>query len=76
MDFGNSQQALFTILQIVLAVFLVGSILLQNRGAGLGSAWGGSGEMYGTRRGVEKLLFRATIFIAALFFFVSLLSLI
>lgn len=76
MDFSDSQQALFTILQIVLAVLLVGSILLQNRGAGLGSAWGGSGEMYGTRRGVEKLLFRGTIAIAVLFFFVSLLSLI
>lgn len=67
---------LLVILQIVLAALLIGSILLQNRGAGLGSAWGGSGEMYGTRRGVEKLLFRATIVIAILFFLVSLLSLV
>lgn len=53
---------------IVLAVLLVGAILLQARGTGLGSAFGGEGNVYRTKRGVEKILFRATIACAVLFF--------
>lgn len=62
--------------QTILAALLVTLILLQNRGAGLGSAWGGGGELYTTRRGVEKLLFRLTVLTAALFVLISLVSLI
>ncbi|MDO8452719.1 MAG: preprotein translocase subunit SecG [bacterium] len=53
--------------QFVLAVLLSASILLQSRGAGLGSSWGGGGELYSTRRGVEKILFRLTVLLAILF---------
>ncbi len=56
-----------TLLEILVAVLLVGSIILQAKGTGLGSAWGGSGEMYQSRRGVEKVVFRFTIILAALF---------
>ena len=49
------------ILQIIFAVLLVTTILLQQRGTGLGSAFGGEGNVFASRRGVEKLLFRATI---------------
>lgn len=66
---------LLSIAQTVLAILLIVSILLQSRGAGLGSSWGGSGEFYITRRGIEKLLFRATIVTAALFILISLASL-
>lgn len=66
----------FGVAQTILAVFLVGAILLQNRGAGLGSSFGGGGDLYITRRGVEKLLFRFTILVAAIFVLVSLASLI
>lgn len=61
--------------QTALAVFLILLIVLQNRGAGLGSAWGGGGEFYGTRRGVEKILFRLTILVAVLFVVLSFASL-
>lgn len=64
-----------TIVEVVLAVLLIIAILLQNRGAGLGSSWGGSGELYMTRRGVEKALFRGTIVIAIAFFTVAFLNL-
>lgn len=64
-----------TIVQTVLALLLILLIVLQNRGAGLGSAWGGGGEFYGTRRGVEKILFRLTILVAALFVVLSFASL-
>jgi len=51
-------------------------ILLQPRGAGLGSAFGGSsaGSVYKTRRGVERLVFNLTIVFVILFALVSLLS--
>lgn len=55
-------------LTIALAVLLSVSILLQARGAGLGATFGGDGNVYRTKRGLEKVLFRATIVISILFF--------
>ncbi len=59
-------QILITI-QIVLSVLLVTLILLQSQGSGLGSTWGGGGETYHTRRGLEKIVFYLTIVCAVLF---------
>lgn len=61
-------------LQTVLAVLVIVFVLLQSRGAGIGSVWGGGGEFYGTRRGIEKVLFRITILVTVLFTLVSLAS--
>lgn len=55
------------IIQITIAVLLVGAILLQNRGTGLGAAFGGEGNVYRTKRGVERYVFVATIVLAVLF---------
>lgn len=55
------------ILQIVFGVLLSVLILLQAKGTGLGSTFGGEMGFYSTKRGFEKLLFYATIIIAALF---------
>ncbi len=66
----------FRISQTILAVLLVGSILLQARGTGLGASFGGEGNVYRTKRGVEKRLFQATIVLAILFFGVSLTNVI
>jgi len=57
-----------TIIQIVSAVLLIVAILLQQRGVGLGAAFGGEGSIYRTKRGVEKGIFIATIILAILFF--------
>ncbi|MFN7088280.1 MAG: preprotein translocase subunit SecG [Candidatus Paceibacteria bacterium] len=62
--------------QILTALVLIGLILLQQRGAGLSGAFGGQGEFYGTRRGLEKSIFRLTIIFAGLFILIALLSLI
>lgn len=67
---------ILNIAQIVLAAILVVSILLQARGTGLGVAFGGEGNIYRTKRGVEKVLFYATIVTAVLFFGVALANLI
>lgn len=55
------------IFQIILAILLMIAILLQQRGSGLGMAFGGDGNVYRSRRGIEKILFYATIVIAVLF---------
>ena len=54
------------IIQIVLAVLLIISILLQQRGSGLGLAFGGEGNFYRSRRGIEKGLYWFTIIIAVI----------
>lgn len=60
--------------QIIISVLLIAFILLQAKGTGLGSAWGGSGEFYRTKRGAERVLFGATIVLAILFIGFSLVS--
>jgi len=52
---------------IVSAVLMVIAILLQQRGASLGAGFGGSSELYTTRRGLDKSLFEVTIFLAVIF---------
>ena len=61
----------FTIAQTVLAGLLIITVLLQQRGTGLGSSFGGDGSTYSTRRGAEKIIFTATIVIAVLWVGVS-----
>jgi len=58
---------IFKIIQIILAILLIAFILLQQRGSGLGMAFGGDGNVYRSRRGIEKFLFWATIAVAVLF---------
>lgn len=62
--------------QIIVSIFLIVFILLQQRGASLGSAFGGSGGFYVSRRGLEKKIFLATIFFGILFIVLALLNLI
>lgn len=59
-------------IQIVLGVLLIICILLQNRGAGMGAAFGGTSTIYRTKRGIEKGLFRLSVTLAILFAAVSL----
>ena len=62
------------IVNIVVAISITGLILLQGKGAGLGSAWGGGGEMFQTRRGIEKVTLRITVVLIVVFFVLSLIS--
>ena len=52
---------------IVSAALLVIMILLQSRGATLGAGFGASGELFTTRRGLEKNLYETTIVLAVMF---------
>ena len=62
------------IIQIILAITLIIIILLQVKGGGLGSIFGGDGGVYRTRRGIEKTLYQATVALSVLFFAISLVS--
>jgi preprotein translocase subunit SecG len=61
--------------QAILAVALIAAILLQQRGTGLGGAFGGEVTAYRSRRGIERTLFRLTVMLAILFVIFSLLNL-
>lgn len=63
------------LVQIILAVLLILTIIVQQKGSGLGSAFGQDMAMYSTRRGAEKLLFYLTIVLAVLFIASSVLGL-
>jgi preprotein translocase subunit SecG len=65
----------YNIVQIILSFLLVAVILLQQKGSGVGGIFGGSSNIYSTKRGVDKALFYATIIISCLFFGFSLLRL-
>jgi protein translocase SecG subunit len=58
---------IITITQIVVSVLLIVSILLQNRGSGLSSAFGGDFGGYYTKRGMEKFLFYVSIILGIIF---------
>ena len=57
---------------IIVSIALVGSIILQSRGAGLGNLTGGdTGGVFSARRGVERTLFRVTIILSVVFFLLA-----
>jgi preprotein translocase subunit SecG len=60
---------------VVSALLMILAILLQQRGATLGAGFGSSGELYTTRRGLDKNLFEATIILAVVFILSILTSL-
>ncbi len=58
---------IFQIITIVSAVLMTILILLQTRGASLGAGFGGSGELFTARRGVDKSMHQVTIVLAVVF---------
>jgi preprotein translocase subunit SecG len=62
------------ILQVLVAIGLIVVILLQAKGTGLGSTFGGQSQMYHSKRGVERVVFYLTIILAILFVVLSILN--
>lgn len=60
-------QTFWLIVQIAASVIVTVAILLQAQGTGLGSTWGGGGETYHTKRGLEKVLMYATVALIVIF---------
>lgn len=63
------------LIQIILGVILILVIIIQQKGTGLGTAFGGDLSFYRTKRGAEKLLFYLTIILSSVFILLSLLGL-
>lgn len=62
--------------QVVVSILLIVFILLQQRGMGLGSAFGQEGGVYGTRRGLQKKIFWLSVALGTAFIILALLNLI
>lgn len=52
---------------VFLSVLIITLILIQNKGAGLSSTFGGGSEVYLTKRGMEKWVINGTIVAITLF---------
>ena len=65
-------QTALLVAQMIAAILIVGAVLLQAQGNGFGAAWGGGGETFHTRRGVEIVVFYFTIVAIVLFAAISL----
>ena len=70
------KEIVISVIQAISAALLIVAILLQQKGAGLGGVFGGSSNIYSTKRGVDKILHYATIVIAATFFGCSIVRLV
>jgi preprotein translocase subunit SecG len=62
------------IAQIIIAIVLIGSILLQNRGSGMGMAFGSDDSSYRTKRGAERTLHIITIILGTAFLVIAFIN--
>ena len=65
---------IISIIQVIVSIFLMIAILLQNRGSGLSAAFGGDFGGYYTKRGFEKFLFYLSIILSTLFIILAIIN--
>lgn len=63
------------VLQIICSVILVGLILLQQKGGGLGTSFGSETLVFSARRGLEKIIYYLTIIFITAIIILSILRL-
>ncbi len=63
-------------IQLILAIILIVTVLLQQKGTGLSGVFGGTGNVYSTKRGLDKILHYITIGTVVAFFVVSIIRLV
>jgi len=64
------------IINIIVAILLITTVLLQQRGSGLGDAFGGDTSVFTSRRGVEKVLYYLTMVFGVSFVVLAVLQLV
>ncbi|MBM2831746.1 MAG: secG [Dehalococcoidia bacterium] len=62
------------IAQVIVAAALIGAVLLQVRGGGLGGIFGQPDTVFRTRRGLEKTLLQLTVVLVVLFIALAILT--
>ena len=55
------------IVQIVIGALFIALVLIQPKGVGLGQVFAGEGNVYRTKRGVERIVSNLTILLAIIF---------
>lgn len=71
---ASSIETWFLVIEMICLVLAVIFVLMQNRGAGLSGSFGGSDEIYLTRRGIEKSVVQLTVVCITVFVFLRFLS--
>ena len=69
-------KAVISLIQIVVGILLILVIIIQQKGSGLGSTFGGDFGFYRTKRGAEKLLFLTSFVLSAVFIILALIGLV
>jgi len=69
------QETILNTIQLILAVILIAVVLLQQKGTGLSGVFGGSNNIYSTKRGLDKILHYITIGTVVVFFAISIVRL-
>lgn len=69
------RELILAVALIIVSVLLTIVILLQQREGGLGVAFGGEGNVFRTKRGLEQGLHYITIALAVLFIGIAILNL-
>jgi len=65
----------FDIALIITSIALIISVILQNKGIGLGGLTGSdAGSVFTQRRGIEKTLFWITIILSSIFFILTIVT--
>jgi preprotein translocase subunit SecG len=61
---------------IITSIAMIVSVILQNKGGGLGGLVGGDtgGSIFSARRGIEKTLFQVTIILSIIFFILAIVT--
>ncbi len=60
-------KSFLTIFQVIVSILLIVSIVIQEKGVGLSATFGGGGEFYRSRRGLDRMLFIVTVVLSILF---------
>ena len=67
----------FEIALIITSIALIASVVLQSKGIGLGGLTGSeTGSVFGTRRGIEKILFNITVVLSIVFIVLTMVTII
>lgn len=66
LGYNTRMEPTIHLIQVILSIALIVLITIQQKGTGLGSAFGADMAMYRTRRGAEKMLFYASILVSLL----------
>lgn len=69
-------KTILLVVQIIISALLILIILMQAKGSGISTVFGGQGGFYRSKRGVEKLFVVFTVILAFLFLVISVVQVI